>query len=98
MLAVIRKMHWRNTRSMSESRSSARDVGLWSPYLVPIFEGVTTVVQRPAYVARPRSVCKAPTSRLAQKNKMQAQLLHNLLHGATLPTSRLWSAEGFTLR
>ena len=29
------------------------------------------------------------SSRLAQKNKMQAQLLHNLLHGAALPTSRL---------
>jgi hypothetical protein len=60
--------------------------------LVPIFEGVTTVVRRPAYVARPRN------SRLAQKNKMQAQLLPNLLHGATLPTSRLWSAEGFRFR
>jgi len=57
--------------------------------LLPIFEGVTTVVQRPAYVAGPTVFCKAQTSRLAQKNKMQAQLLHNHLHGATLPTSGL---------
>jgi hypothetical protein len=59
--------------------------------LLPIFEGVTTVLQRPALCRAPRSVCKAQTSRLAQKNKMQVQLLHNLLHGATAshkPTSR----------
>jgi len=57
--------------------------------LLPIFEGVTTVVQRPAYVARPAVSAKPKLHAFAQKNKMQAQLLHNLLHGATLPTSRL---------
>ncbi len=55
--------------------------------LLPIFEGVTTVVRRPA-MSRSRSVCKAQSSRLAQKNKVQAQLLHNHLDGDTLPTSR----------
>jgi hypothetical protein len=84
MLGMIWKMHWRNTRSMSESRSSARDVGLCSPYLRVSLRLCSAPLSR-----APRSVCKAQTSRLAQKNKMQAQLLHNLLHGATLPTSRL---------
>jgi hypothetical protein len=83
MLAMIWKMHWRNTRSMSESRSSARDVGLCSPYL-----RVSLRSCRAPLTARAPQCLQSPTL-TAQKNKMQAQLLHNLLHGATLPTSRL---------
>ncbi len=65
--------------------------------LLPIFEGVTTVVQCPAYVARPAVSAKPKLHASPRRTRCRRSFSTIFCTALRFPQADFWSAEGFTL-